>query len=96
LYTEYDFEWDEKKNAINKLRHKIDFADAIKVFFDDWRITRYDNRRVYGEDRYQVIGMAYERILFVVYTERKGNTIRIISARKANKRERSAYEHGTF
>jgi uncharacterized DUF497 family protein len=40
--------------------------------------------------------MAYERILFVVYTERKGNTIRIISARKANKRERSAYEHGTF
>ncbi len=92
----YDFEWDEKKNTINKFRHKIDFADAIQVFFDDWRITRHDNRGDYGEERYQVIGMAYERILFVVYTERRENTIRIISARKATKSERAAYEHGFF
>jgi uncharacterized DUF497 family protein len=93
---EYNFEWDENKNALNRQRHKIDFADAIQVFFDAWRITRHDTRNNYGEDRYQVIGMAYERILFVVYTERHGNTIRIISARKATKRERNAYEHGSF
>ena len=88
----YDFEWDENKNIINKNRHKIDFADAIHVFFDDRRVTRLDNRNDYGEDRYQVIGMAYERVLFVVYTERTENTIRIISARKATKQERLAYE----
>lgn len=90
----YDFEWDENKNIINRGKHKIDFADAIQVFFDDRRITRHDNRNDYGEDRYQVIGMAYERVLFVVYTERNENTIRVISARKANKKERLAYEHG--
>jgi uncharacterized DUF497 family protein len=90
----YDFEWDENKNIINRSKHKIDFADAIQVFFDDRRITRHDNRNDYGEDRYQVIGMAYERVLFVVYTERNENTIRVISARKANKKERLAYEHG--
>lgn len=90
----YDFEWDENKNIINRSKHKIDFADAIQVFFDDRRITRHDNRNDYGEDRYQVIGMAYERVLFVVYIERNENTIRVISARKANKKERLAYEHG--
>jgi uncharacterized DUF497 family protein len=93
---EYDFEWDEKKNITNKFRHKIDFTDAIQVFFDDRRITRHDNRSDYGEERYQVIGMAYQRIIFVVYTERHENTIRIISARKATKSERAAYEYSYF
>ena len=90
----HDYEWDDVKNIINKSKHKIDFADAIQVFFDTRRITRHDNRHDYGEDRYQVIGMSHERVLFVVYTERNENTVRIISARKANKNERLAYEHG--
>lgn len=90
----FDFEWDE--NNTNWIKHRIDFTDAIQVFFDDQRIVRIDNRHNYGEDRYQVIGMSQERVLFVVYTERSGNTIRVISARKANKKERAAYEHGIF
>jgi len=92
----YDFEWDNKKNNKNKLKHKIDFADAIQIFFDEHRITMFDYRHDYGENRYQVIGQSSQRILFVVYTERKGNTIRMISARKANKKEISAYKKGIF
>jgi uncharacterized DUF497 family protein len=90
----YDFEWDENKNNINKIKHKIDFMDAIQVFFDDRRVCKIDSRRDYGEDRYQVVGMSNERILFVVHTKRAANTIRVISARKANKRERAVYERG--
>lgn len=92
----YDFEWDENKNDLNKLKHKIDFMDAIQVFYDDFRLTNLDDRLDYGENRYQVIGMANSRVLFVVYTERSGNTIRVISARKANKRERAVYERGSI
>ncbi|MET1255629.1 BrnT family toxin [Aliikangiella maris] len=92
----YDFEWDENKNNINRAKHKIDFMDTIQVFFDDRRIGKLDLRHDYGESQYQVIGMSNERMLFVVYTERAENTIRVISARKANKKERAAYERGIF
>ena len=92
----FDFEWDENKNNTNWIKHRIDFTDAIQVFFDDQRIVRIDDRHNYGEDRYQVIGMSQERVLFVVYTERSENTVRVISARKANKKERAAYERGIF
>jgi len=92
----YDFEWDNNKNNTNKIKHKVDFADAIQVFFDGNRITKLDNRHHYGEERYQVIGLSNERILFVVYTERLMNTIRVISARKANKKERAAYKNGAY
>ena len=92
----YDFEWDESKNNINRAKHKIDFMDAVQVFFDEHRTSKIDSRHDYGESRYQVIGMSNERVLFVVYTERSENTIRVISARKANKKERAAYERGIF
>lgn len=92
---DYEFEWDEAKNHANIIKHKIDFADAAQVFFDERRIERLDIRN-YGEDRYQVIGMSNGRVLFVVYTERHENRIRIISARKASKQERVAYEHSFY
>lgn len=63
------------KNNINRVKHKIDFMDAIQVFFDERRISKIDNRHDYGESRYHVIGMSNERVLFVVYTERSENTI---------------------
>ncbi|WP_338845652.1 BrnT family toxin [Massilia sp. W12] len=93
---DFEFEWDEAKNASNKNKHGVDFMDALRVFYDDMRITVYDDRSDYGEERFQVIGMSYGKILFVVYTERHGNTIRIISARKAEKREAAAYTRGGF
>ena len=83
------FEWDEEKNRINLRKHGIDFIDAAQVFFDEDRIEQLDEFHSDDEDRWQVIGMV-EEILFVIYTEREDRT-RIISARKANKRERRIY-----
>ena len=83
------FEWDDEKNQINLRKHGLDFIDAAQVFFDENRIERRDEFHSDGEDRWQVIGMVNE-ILFVVYTDREDKT-RIISARKANKRERRIY-----
>lgn len=87
-YTQ--FEWDPNKAAINRKKHGIDFADAVSVFNDLDVITIDDPD--FDEKRFVTIGMdAYARLLVVVYTYR-GNVIRLISARKANKHERKQYE----
>jgi uncharacterized protein len=84
-----DFEWDPAKADANLAKHGIDFAEAVEVLADPKRVERPDPRsRV--EPRVQVIGAAKGRILFVVYTMR-GAVCRIISIRKANRRERKAY-----
>jgi uncharacterized protein len=90
-----NFEWDEVKNAINRSKHGVDFKDAVHVFFDPEHAEREDNHD-YGEQRFQIIGKVSFGILFVVYTERSGDTIRLISARKATKAERRLYETGMF
>ena len=83
------FEWDDKKAAINLQKHGVSFETAILVFQDEDRIELYDSAHSADEDRYNTIGLV-EDILFVVYTERK-NRVRIISARPANRKERSMY-----
>ena len=83
------FEWDEEKAASNLKKHGIDFRDAVRVFQDDYRIEIYDEAHSDTEDRFCTIGMV-DDILFVVYTER-GDAVRMISARFANRRERSLY-----
>lgn len=83
------FEWDEEKNRINKRKHKISFETAANVFFDENRIEQLDEFHSDEEERWQVIGMVDE-ILFVIYTERDDKT-RIISARRADKKERRMY-----
>jgi uncharacterized DUF497 family protein len=80
----------------------VEFEDAARVFRDPWRATRLDSHR--EEERWQTIGMptsAYPLVLLVVHTQRvsDGNDdeeIRIISARRATRRERRAYEAGEF
>ncbi|WP_046030820.1 BrnT family toxin [Vibrio vulnificus] len=90
-----EFEWVENKNLINMAKHKIDFADAVHIFLDTSRIEREDTRSDYGEARFQTIGKTKYGILFVIYTERSSSgNIRLISARKANSREKKAYERG--
>ena len=89
-----DFEWDENKNERNWEKHRVDFADAIHIFLDEDRLEREDTRNNYGESRFQTVGKTEEGILFVIYTMRKQNKIRIISARRANSRERQSYEKG--
>ena len=87
-----DYQWDEHKARTNLKKHKVDFAEAVTVFGDDLAITVADVTP--DEERYVTIGTdALGRILVVVYTWR-GESIRLISARKATKGERRAYEEG--
>jgi uncharacterized DUF497 family protein len=84
-----DFEWDLAKADSNLAKHGIDFAEAMEVLGDPERVERPDPRSR-AEPRVQVIGAAKGRILFAVYTMR-GADCRIISIRRANRRERKAY-----
>lgn len=55
----FEFEWDDVKNVANNNKHGVDFMDAVRVFYDEARIIMYVDRKDYGEDRFQVIGMSY-------------------------------------
>ena len=94
FYNTDIFEWDSSKEINNIKKHGIDFKTASAVFDDPFRIEWYDVSHSTTEDRYNTIGMAHD-VLFVVYTERREKT-RIISARIANKRERSLYYDGNI
>lgn len=86
------YQWDKNKAKKNYGKHGILFSDTVSVFQDDLAITIEDDRQV--EQRFVTIGMdAFDRLLVVVFTWRK-NVIRIISARKANRKERKQYEEG--
>jgi len=87
-----DYEWDENKRMSNIKKHGIDFVAAKEVFKDKERIETIDDRKDYGEERIQTIGYAKPGVLFVVYTYRSNKTSRrLISARKANKKELALY-----
>ena len=92
------FEWDEKKNKINKTKHKISFEDALYVFADPFALTRNDISD--SEGRHQIIGHINGVLMILaVYTVRKNDQeeiIRIISARKATLAERRQYEKGNW
>jgi uncharacterized DUF497 family protein len=85
-----NFEWDEAKNKINKLKHGIDFADAQYVFADPLHQEIYDKEHSTGEERWIIIGNI-GMVVIVVVTFKDGDTIRIISARKAEHTERKVY-----
>ena len=85
------FEWDEAKNEINLRKHGIDFAD-VKDMFNHPMLTLLDEREDYKEDRWIGLGWIQALVGVAVYTERQGNVIRIISARKATKHEVRRYE----
>lgn len=86
-----NFEWDANKANSNKTKHGVSFELAARVFLDPMRIEAYDEREGYGEDRWATIGVVDPAVLYVVYTVRDGDTIRLISARKANEKERKQY-----
>ena len=86
------FEWDEDKNAQNIEKHGVDFNFAKKIFDDEDRIEEYDSlHSTYNEERYRVVGMVENDILFVVETELEFGRIRIISARYAEKKHQERY-----
>ena len=83
------YEWDPDKAKQNIRKHGIAFADAVSVFFDDSAITVEDNNP--DEVRFVTLGMdAFGHVLVVVYTWR-GDSNRLISARKATEKERKQY-----
>ena len=83
------FEWDERKREGNLHNHKVDFIDVLPIF-EGPTLEIIDNRFEYGETRIRCLGEIDGRIYVVVYTWRGVNR-RIISARKANAREKRAY-----
>jgi len=91
------FEWDESKNSSNRQKHHVSFETAQLVFDDPFHISRLD-RIENGEQRWQTMGLAHGVVLLLVahtHTEADGEeTIRIVSARKADKIERRIYAEG--
>jgi uncharacterized DUF497 family protein len=87
------FEWDEEKNAKNKRKHKISFEAAEKVFFDPKRFEVVDKKHSLNEERLITVGFSGVALLTVVFTEREGS-VRIISARNADKDEEKEYFYG--
>ncbi|MBW9266988.1 MAG: BrnT family toxin [Candidatus Thiodiazotropha sp. (ex. Lucinisca nassula)] len=88
------FEWNSAKATANIKKHGISFEEAKSVFYDEFAVQFYDSENSeLEEDRFLMLGLSSEsRILIVCHCERdSGNTIRIISARKATSRERIYY-----
>jgi uncharacterized DUF497 family protein len=87
-----EFEWDEDKAAANEKKHRVTFEEAATVFSDPLAAIFDDEAHSEEEQREIIIGhSADNRLLLVSFTER-GEAIRIISARRATKKERRDYE----
>ncbi len=91
--NDIEFEWDEKKNRENKRKHKVSFGEAQSVFLDENALRFFDPDHSQDEDRFLMLGMSFTlRVLVVCHCYREDDSvIRIISARKADKREQSDY-----
>ncbi len=90
------FSWDERKNKLNEKKHGVSFEEAQTIFFDENAIEFYDFEHSQSEDRFLMLGLSGRlRMLLVCYCLREENdVIRIISARKATKREQKNYIGG--
>ena len=88
------FEWDEKKNRASIKKHGVSFEEAQTVFLDENAVRFYDPDHSEDEDRFIMLGLSFRmRILIVCHCHRQDDTvIRIISARKADKRESKDYQ----
>jgi uncharacterized protein len=84
------YEWDEAKNAANFAKHGLDFSDADLVLASPC-VTWVDDRFDYGEERLISLGTLKGRLVAIAYV-RRADSLRIISMRKANRRERKIYQ----
>ena len=84
------FDWDAAKAKINLAKHGVSFEEATEAFEDPDKLEIY--QRVASEDRWWMLARSKKRLLVVVYTE-TGSTIRIISAREAEKNEKARYRN---
>ena len=89
------FEWDPNKKKQNAIKHGVTFSEAESVFDDEDAITLEDREHSIDEERFIIIGLSiYPREITVCHCYRKNDVIRIISARKATKKEIELYEEG--
>ena len=88
------FEWDPAKAAKNLRKHRVSFEDASSVFYDPLAVTGSDPDHSETEERLITFGMSSTGQLLVVSHTERGETIRIVSARKATPQERQIYEEG--
>lgn len=90
------FEWDPAKAASNLKKHGVSFGEAQSVFYDEFALQFFDAQSSETEERFLMLGMSGEaKLLLVCHCERDGgDTIRIISARKATSNERKHYHGG--
>ena len=84
------FEWDEAKRRRNFSKHGVDFPDILPAFDGRPVLEQTDTRRDYGESRWVRLAEIEGVVLHIAYT-RRGKTIRLISARRASRRERETY-----
>ena len=89
-----NFKWDTEKAKVNLEKHKVTFEEAMTVFYDSFAKLGHDPDHSNDEDRFILIGHSQKsNLLFVVHVYlEKQDTIRIISARKATKKEKRDYE----
>jgi uncharacterized DUF497 family protein len=90
------FEWDDGKARLNRKNHGVAFGESVTVFVDPLARIFDDDAHSVEEEREIIIGHSSgDRLLLVCFTERR-DAIRIISARKATRKERDEYEESTF
>lgn len=91
--SDLTFDWDPRKDAANQQKHSVSFSEAKSAFTDEFGRLIADPDHSDEEDRFVLLGTSiHSRLLVVCHCVREGETIRIISARKANRRERKTYE----
>ena len=87
------FDWDQTKASANSKKHGVTFEEARTVFFDEFAVQFFDDDHSSEEERFLLLGLSSDaKLLLVCHCEREQeNVIRIISARKATKREAAHY-----
>jgi uncharacterized DUF497 family protein len=86
------FEWDEQKAVSNRAKHGVDFDDATDVLYGSPLLYRSDRK---NEERWVAVGALEQKIVAVIFT-RRGNYLRIVSARQARDSEKRAYHQTTL
>ena len=93
---QYNFEWDKNKALANVKKHRVSFEEASRIFLDSNMISLYDDAHSFGEDRWISIGISnLGKFIVLSHTfiefDNGSSTVRIISARQANKEEIKQY-----
>jgi uncharacterized DUF497 family protein len=98
-YRDADFEWDEAKSKSNLAKHKVSF-EVARLAFNDPNVVSFDGYYDQGELRYDLIGKvpesAYLRVTYTVRGAGESERIRIISARKADRKEKGIYDENVY